>query len=54
MTRVFPLLVALLETAAGVVYLAAWWSYGAERHGWLALVWLLYGGAAFGLAMVGE
>jgi hypothetical protein len=54
MTRIFPLLVAVLEGCAGLVYLGAWWAYGAERHGWLAVVWIFYSLAAFGLAMAGE
>ena len=54
MTRLFPLLVVLLEGAAGVVYLWEWWTMGDPKHGWLALTWLMYAAAAVGLAMVGD
>lgn len=53
MTRLFPLLVVLLEGAAGIVYLWVWWQHGDPKHGWLALTWLMYAAAAVGLAMVG-
>lgn len=46
MTRLFPALVALLELAAGVVYL--WY-----RNWPLALLWLAYGVAAIGLVWIG-
>jgi hypothetical protein len=53
MTSIFPVLVAVLEFCAGVVYAVSWWQ-GNRAHGALALVWLFYGVAAAALATVGE
>jgi hypothetical protein len=54
LTAIFPILVAVLEFCAGVVYAWSWYRGGGQMHGLLALVWLFYGVAAAALAMVGE
>ncbi len=45
MTHIFPVAVAVLECAAGIIYLA-------DQNWRLAILWLGYGIAAFALAGV--